>query len=483
MQKKFNGISLLIVTLICGLIGMIPIAAQEKEQEKKTTGQPAKPAAAAQDPAKDDEPVAVTEKAKTAPVVIAPVLTESQFGNFRYPTINNKGEIAFLGLFSSAKNDNRGEQRLFYQAEGGGWKSILASGEIAADSKDKLTNLGVPHVNELGEATFSAGFVGAGESEVAAQAPVHDSNDPAAHRPYIPKTGLYKKTAAGLQTLLKMGGEVPNMPSYFTGISNVSANNKGTTAFIGTYSEPDGRGLFFHANGKLQLMARSGQRIGVNETGTFSEHYYPSVINDRDEVAFLGRSGDKSGIFMASSRGIEIIAFGGRPSPIKGANYLGFGNRTPGLNNKGEVVFVGFFDGPESGRGLFMKGAGPARLVLRSGDKIPGTTYNFTDFSSPVINDRGDIAFIGNYGGRSRGLFLKTAKGVEPVALIDQRIPGGDKDEVFNNFTQPSINARGEMVFYAQWKTPKTGVEVGVFWRDQQGNLKLLFKRGDEMPK
>jgi len=69
------------------------------------------------------------------------------------------------------------------------------------------------------------------------------------------------------------------------------------------------------------------------------------------------------------------------------------------------------------------------------------------------------------------------------VAILDQRIPGGDKDEVFNHFTQPDINSRGEVVFYAQWRTPKTGVNIGVFWRDAQGALKMLFKRGDMMPK
>ncbi len=99
------------------------------------------------------------------------------------------------------------------------------------------------------------------------------------------------------------------------------------------------------------------------------------------------------------------------------------------------------------------------------------------------LNDQGDVAFSATYAGRSRGVFIKSAKGIEPVALLDQRIPGGEKEEVFNHFTQPDINSRGEVVFYAQWRTPKTGVDVGVFWRDAQGNLKLLFKRGDMMPK
>jgi len=39
------------------------------------------------------------------------------------------------------------------------------------------------------------------------------------------------------------------------------------------------------------------------------------------------------------------------------------------------------------------------------------------------------------------------------------------------------------VVFYAQWRTPRVGVNIGVFWRDPQGTLRMLFQRGDQMPK
>ncbi|MFN6204089.1 MAG: choice-of-anchor tandem repeat NxxGxxAF-containing protein, partial [Acidobacteriota bacterium] len=371
-------------------------------------------------------------------------------------------------------------QKMFVRGGDGKWRLLLDQGEKSVDTSIVIDTFGLPHVNASGEVTFLANG-----PKVADNLPVtSDPNDPASFRPLVSNQVLYKKTKDGIRSIYRMGTEVPNMPSYITGISNVTSNNVGTTAFIGTYSEPDGRGLFFVADGKVSLIARSGQKIGKNETGTFSEHYYPSSINDRNEVAFLGRSGDKSGIFIGSPRGVEIIAFGGRPTPLKGANFLGFGNRTPAINNRGDILFVGFFDGPQAGRGLFLKPVdGPIRLIARSGDAITGTNWNLTDFSSISLSDNGDIAFSATYAGRSRGIFIKTAKGIEPVAILDQRIPGGDKDEVFNHFTQPDVNSRGEVVFYAQWRTPKTGVNIGVFWRDAQGVLRLLFKRGDMMPK
>src|SRR5262249_10798524 len=148
----------------------------------------------------------------------------------------------------------------------------------------------------------------------------------------------------------------------------------------------------------------------------------------------------KAGIFVSRQKGVELIALTDNPAPIKDSKFLGFGNRTPTINNKGEVAFAGFTNDPDAGRALFFKVEGPIQVVAKSGDKIGDTTYAFTDFISPAINSRGDIAFMGNYGGRNRGIFIKTAKGIEPVAMQDQPIPGGAKQEVFNNFTQPSIN-------------------------------------------
>ncbi len=325
-----------------------------------------------------------------------------------------------------------------------------------------------------------AEFGGEAAKPAAAARPA-DPNDPTPQEamPLLNRS-LYVKTAGGIKSLLKLGDEVPNMPSRFTGFSNPTTNSQGVTAFIGTYGDPDGRGLFLVENGKPRIIVRSGQRVGLGIEGSYSEHYYPSQINDRSEIAFLGRVGDKSGIFVSRPKGVELLALTGTPAPIPNTNYIGFGNRAPGISSKGEVAFAAFTDNPEAQRALFFKGVeGPVRIVVKAGDKIGDTGYAFSDFLSPAINARGDIAFVGMYGGRNRGLFVKTAKGIEPVALLEQPIPGGAKDELFNNFTQPSINDRGEIVFYAQMKNG----DVGIFHRDEKGTLRTLVRRGEKMPK
>jgi hypothetical protein len=447
-------------------------------------------------PAQEEEPVAITEKSKPVTNGPAVILTEDQFGGFRNPIINNRGDVAFVGLFSSAKSKDGLSNAVFIRS-GDGKFIRLNDGEKASNLPEPIQEFVLsPEFNDHGDMTF----LGSMEKESQKSASTLDPNDPIALTPIIKKQALFLRTATELKSLVRLGQEVPNMPSVFSGFSHFSTNTKGVTAFVGTYVEPDGRGLFLYEGGKLQLIVRSGQKLRADEEGTFSEHYYASRINERSEVAFHGRIADKSGIFISRPSGIEVIAMVSKPSPVlftdsdgskeehpsgekRRANYLGFGNRVPVINNKGEVAFVGFLDGPVSNRGLFFKGTGPAELLIRSGDPIPGTTNNFSDFYSPAINSRGEIAFLGNFGGRSRGVFIRTAKGIEQIAVNESPIPGGAKGEVFNNFTRPSINDRGEVVFLAQWKSPTTGVDVGIFMRDEKGVLKALVKRGDKMPK
>src|SRR5262249_38187680 len=157
-----------------------------------------------------------------------------------------------------------------------------------------------------------------------------------------------------------------------------STNSKGVTAFIGTYTDPDGRGLFLAEEGKKRIIVRSGQRVGNGIEGVFSEHYYPTPINERGEVAFLGRIGEKAGIFVSRQKGVELVALMYGPAPIKNSTFIGFGNRTPTINNKGEIAFVGFTDSSDAQRALFFKGEGPIQVIAKSGDRIGDTDSAFT---------------------------------------------------------------------------------------------------------
>ncbi|HMV49013.1 MAG TPA: hypothetical protein PLD20_03455 [Blastocatellia bacterium] len=465
-----NRLAVFALGAVLALLSVFGAGAQQQQGDKSKAAQ-----------TKEEEPVAITPKVVAEKTIEAPrTPTPEEFANFRFPIINNKSEIAFLALFNNPNGFNGSGQSVFIRQPDGKWK-FMREGEKAVNLPEGIYGFSMPSFNDGGDLSFFSSFGSPTAARTTVTAPV-DPNDPVSHAAPPRSAALYVRTAQGLKSLVRLGDEVPNMPSHFSGFSNPTTNAKGTTAFIGTYSDPDGRALFFVEEGKLRLIVRSGQKVGDTNPGeTFSEHYYPTPINDRGEIAFLSRiGGDSSGIFIYRPSGLEQIAFTGKPSPIKGANYLGFGNRTPSMNSKGEVAFVAFYDGPNFGRGLFFKGAGPVQIVAKSGDKAGDTGGEFKDFLSPAVNARGDIAFIGKMEGRAQGIFVKTAKGIETVALLDQKIPGGKGEfEVFNNFTQPSINDKGEVVFYGQIKNS----DVGIFYRDEKGVLHTLVKRGDKMPK
>jgi hypothetical protein len=459
--------NLLFLWLVCACALVFSSTAVVRAWQQK----PTKPAEAKPKQEADDEPVAITKKttsAETAPPPRTP--GPGEFGNFRYPVLNSKGDVGFIGMYSNPPGSaqNYG-QAIFLRTADGSWK-ITRDGEKISNLPDEITGINNLSLNEGGDLTFVAPLAG--------KAPlpeVSSSLDVSAH--LNRGQGLFFKSAEGLKMLLRLGDSVPNMPSFFSGIANPSSNSKGTTAFIGTYTDPDGRGLFIYDQGKLRLIARSGQKIGIGDDA-FSEHYYPSQINERGEIAWYSRVGTGGGIFVLRPKGMEVVAYGGRPTPIKGANFSGWGQRAPSINNKGDVLFTAFFDGPSAGRGLFLKKEnGPVELIYRDGERIADTTYNFTDFMNPMINSRGDIAFVGSFGGRNRGIFIKTAKGLEVVAQMDQKLPGGKADEIFNNFVQLAFNDKGELLFYGQYKN----AEVGIFLYDAKG-LRALVRRGEPMP-
>ena len=486
-NQRYNIFALALIS-ICALLVDLGVNAQKKSEQdagqketqkpaqkpnSQTAGQPAKPG--------EDEPVAITERFQVEKSSEGRLVPKSdEFSNFRPPIINHKGDVAFISWFNSTTPQQGFGQSFFVRNSDGNWR-VIRQGEKATNLPKGITSFGSMYsFNDNGDLTFIGSY---DEPSSPKPATAPDSNDPLAAPERKLNKSIYVKSTSELKSLLKLGEEVPAMPSHFSGFSNVSTNSQGVTAFIGMYSDPDGKGLFLLENGKLRLICRSGQPIANGEEGTFSEHYYPTSINKRNEVAFLSRIGDRSGIFVSRPKGIELLTITGKPSPIKDANFIGFGNRTPALSDTGEVAFVGFYGGANHGRALFTKGDGPIKIVAKSGDQIEGTTNAFTDFDFPSINSRGDVVFLGKFGGRNNGLFIKTAKGLEKIAAVDQPVPGGGAEETFNNFMQPSLNDRGEVVFFAQTRNPKTGPGLAIYIRDEKGNLKTLVKRGDKMPK
>ncbi len=442
--------------------------------------QPAKPPAQKNplttSTAQEDGPVAVTPRTnerKPEPETRAP-LKQNQLGSFGFPLLNNRGELAFTTRYVSEKGEGGYGSAILVRKADGTWDAIR-DGDKGSDFPAAISNINHVSLNDKGELVFT----GVLDTKSPAFKVSGSEQDASAS---LKQAGIFTKTAAGLKMIYAMGQEIPNNPATYIGFATASMNSKGTMSFIGTYTDPDGRGLFILENGKLTLVARSGQKTPAGEDTQYTEHFYPSTINERGEVPFFCRVSGGGAIFVRRpGKGIEAIAIQDQASPIAGSNYIGFGNRTPTISNSGIVAFVGFIDGDKAGRLLFLKGDGPTQVAVRNGDTVPGMTATFTDFFMPSVNSKGEVVFVGNYGARARGVFVKTAEGIEAIAMYERPVPGLDaKDErnVFNSFINPVINDAGDIAFMAQLRN----ASVGIFLKKKGEPLKMVARTGDLAP-
>lgn len=131
-------------------------------------------------------------------------------------------------------------------------------------------------------------------------------------------------------------------------------------------------------------------------------------LNDAGQVAFFaqlshtsGGIADDSGVFRSDGAGgLVQIAREGQDTPDGQGNSLSYIDRLPLINNAGQVVFTGRFEGPGGGSAI-LRGSSVDDLVqiAREGQPAPGggdflsvgRAYP-SDFSL-LVNDLGQVAF------------------------------------------------------------------------------------------
>ena len=165
---------------------------------------------------------------------------------------------------------------------------------------EKLNNVGPFTFSNDGSVVFTATF-GRRNPLHPATTPEIPAGDAAAMlNSANSNLGVFVWKGGVLSNVYQLGTNT-NLPSRFSAFSNPTMNSKGVIAFIAAYVDPDGRGIFIKEGNDLRIVARSGQRISAKETATFSEHFYPSRLNDNNEIAFFARMGSGSAIMVGPS--------------------------------------------------------------------------------------------------------------------------------------------------------------------------------------
>jgi len=165
-----------------------------------------------------------------------------------------------------------------------------------------------------------------------------------------------------------------------------------------------------------QLVARTGNPAPMAKPGVVFAQIGADVgVGDTGGTAFWGEvsgagvdASNRAGIWSDRGGTLAPVVRAGSPageSGQAGAVFSTF-SRRPMMNNAGDIAVLAFVAGGDttiqdnSGLWLF-RADGTRRLVVREGQAVPGVAEGvvFNSLSDPVINDRGDLAFLATLRG------------------------------------------------------------------------------------
>lgn len=218
------------------------------------------------------------------------------------------------------------------------------------------------------------------------------------------------------------------------------------------------------------------------------------------QLAFIGNltgkgvsGSNNSGIWAGEPGALKICVREGDPAPgCKSAEtFSGFGD--PMLSGKGDVAFIGFLRGSgikaNNDSGLWLTRGSKTQLIAREGAQIPGMKIEFGAMSSPVLNQKGEIAFFSTLQGsgvktnNDTCIWAGQPGSLGIVAREAEGAPGTSKGQVFASFYRPVLNDSGQVAFRAT--LTGTGVStqnsIGI-WMEGKKGLELVVRQGTPAP-
>ena len=368
--------------------------------------------------------------------------------------LNNRGQIAFRGVLAGTNVGSANDTGIWSESDVGELRLVAREGEQAlSDEPGVIYNgLAVPFLNDLRHIAFA------------------DQN------------GLWSNGAGGgLQLVAQLGDQAPGAEpgvSFGNFLFLSSINNNGEIAFQGFLTGPGVNGLTNdgiwsdRSGSGIQLVVRGGEQAPETNPGVsfrFDLIRAPA-FNESGQLAFDAFLSGAS-VEAANSRGIwsegggeglRMVTRAGNHAPGTdlGVNFnINF--MEPLLNDAGEIAFRGSLSGigvdSSNSIGIWSEGGGSGlKLVVRSGDRAPGTDEG-TMFAAPLpplFNNDGHTAFQvelqGNGVGETNnwGIWKETAgDGLDLVAREGEAAPGTEAGVKFRSFSNLAFNDNGQTAF------------------------------------
>src|SRR5882672_1139466 len=203
--------------------------------------------------------------------------------------------------------------------------------------------------------------------------------------------------------------------------------------------------------------------------GTFSFFPYHSVINDADQIVFLGGAGigsSPSALYLASPGGISLVAGAGQAAPgyAPGVTIGGLDVNYHQANIGGQVTFESSLYGPgmdpvgadnTNAYGNWIWSAGQLTPIAQNGTHAAGTPLdvNYRALDRTTINDPGQVAFHADLSGASvndgnnTAFFFGTPGNLQLLAREGSAGPDGITYGEMSGSDFPVLSRNGKIAF------------------------------------
>ena len=261
-----------------------------------------------------------------------------------------------------------------------------------------------------------------------------------------------------------------------------SLNNAGHVAFEAQVA--GGRateGVFLAGTDGLQAIALAGDEAPGVPAGVLIGFDAPA-LNDNDELAFVAsvRAGRDllDVLYYWNGRRLQrlvaerelLLRIGGTMDQIG----------DPALNNSGVVAFpAAILKGPALG-GIFVAGARPLQLLVRSGEQTPRGAMILRFSERVAIDEAGEIAFGAHLGkdGATREAVLRTGtEGLSEIAVEGAPAPGGGRYAGFGPW--PTAGPGGVTAFVAALDG---GPGPLAAFAGARGDIRRIATSGERLP-